>query len=676
MAIRTQIRLAQLTGSLNDGGSLVGTQIPYDVDSLQGSLDQAVTAIKKIHGSTSFANATAGTFYQHVIPSAPGSWDLGSADFEWGALYIGDDKKISLGLGQDWTVEWDNATSRTLIEGGEMKIAGNSGAQKLEFRDAANYINSPAASDMAVVAGADIELQAGTVVIVDSPLLHLEDDAAQLKVGSSDPWSATHAANELLVDATDHISFRATGNSIGSDAANQLDLKASTKVLATTALLQVSGDATILGNDLDFAAGNANVGASVGAANLTLGGATTLTIAAGDLQVNGNDIKSSTGATAITLQQGNVIIPGDLTVQGATTSIDTTNLEVEDKFIGLNFTSGSVQGGQGDVGIIMGQVAGGDNPTMMAMYFDQSESRFKFVNTTSAVTGSVIADGAFVDLEIADLWVGGGDIKNDTATALAISAGATPDVTVSNDLLLLDDNFIKFGTNTDVTIRYNETGGGTSADKFEVLQTVGEGMNFSVPAAKNMAFAVNSVPRLIVLDSGLQLDGATDAKIEAATGKDILLQGVASQDIRVDSEQLIKLVDGNKHASWTDAEGIPLSTNADSWSDFRTSFGQVSLMDAIVAAGGGVGTLQKRTVEVTGSGFPVAEQVPLALDLSNLSVVKAQEQVDVFVNGQLLASSSEVSGNGDYSLAAFGAATKATFTFALVQDDVVTATVR
>lgn len=64
--------------------------------------------------------------------------------------------------------------------------------------------------------------------------------------------------------------------------------------------LTLTGDLTVQGNDIDFVAGDANIGATVGANLLTLGGATTTTKVAGDLRVTGNDIQDSGNASAIT----------------------------------------------------------------------------------------------------------------------------------------------------------------------------------------------------------------------------------------------------------------------------------------------------------------------------------------------------------------------------------------
>ena len=58
------------------------------------------------------------------------------------------------------------------------------------------------------------------------------------------------------------------------------------------------------------------------------------------LTFNGTTFAVSTGFTATTT--GNVVIAGDLTVNGTTTTIDTSNLLVEDKFIILAHGSGSI----------------------------------------------------------------------------------------------------------------------------------------------------------------------------------------------------------------------------------------------------------------------------------------------------------------------------------------------
>lgn len=72
----------------------------------------------------------------------------------------------------------------------------------------------------------------------------------------------------------------------------------------------------------------------------------------------------------------NVIVTGDLTVNGTTTTLNTSNLEVEDKFIFLNAGSGSVAP-TGEGGII---VESGTADSGSAFYYDGNSSRWSLAD--------------------------------------------------------------------------------------------------------------------------------------------------------------------------------------------------------------------------------------------------------------------------------------------------------
>ena len=60
-----------------------------------------------------------------------------------GDLIIADDRKLHLGTNEDWSIEFDeDGTDEVRITGADMLILGNSGAQKLQFRDSGLYLNS------------------------------------------------------------------------------------------------------------------------------------------------------------------------------------------------------------------------------------------------------------------------------------------------------------------------------------------------------------------------------------------------------------------------------------------------------------------------------------------------------------------------------------------------------
>jgi len=145
----------------------------------------------------------------------------------------------------------------------------------------------------------------------------------------------------------------------------------------------VSGSAQILlGGDLSGTADSATVTAVQGVA-LTSGEATQLanidstTISStqwgylGVMDQNVRTTDSVTFATASVSQ--NLTVGGDLIVQGTTTELQVTNLNIEDQFILLN--SGSTGA---DTGIVFGGADGSANEGA-ALYFDNDASRLTYI---------------------------------------------------------------------------------------------------------------------------------------------------------------------------------------------------------------------------------------------------------------------------------------------------------
>jgi len=196
---------------------------------------------------------------------------------------------------------------------------------------------------------------------------NLDSDVDETKTlfGSLTMNSLTLGGGGLVVTAGD---LRVGGN----------DIRASDDTIALTLLgadVMVAGDLLVGGNDIKNSENQvALTFVGDGGVNVT-----------GDLLVGGNDIKSSVGDTAITLSGANVIIPGDLTVNGITTTINTTNLEIKDSVVGLGFASGTIQESAGDRGWI-GGIASDNN---VAFFWDNSATEFVAARTTNSATGSL-----------------------------------------------------------------------------------------------------------------------------------------------------------------------------------------------------------------------------------------------------------------------------------------------
>jgi len=84
---------------------------------------------------------------------------------------------------------------------------------------------------------------------------------------------------------------------------------------------------------------------------------------------------------------GNVSITGTLFVDGTTTTVNSTNLNIEDKFILLN--SGSAGGSPIEGGII---VESGSTGTGNAFYWDQTAARWSVKAGASAISGGLDAE--------------------------------------------------------------------------------------------------------------------------------------------------------------------------------------------------------------------------------------------------------------------------------------------
>lgn len=196
--------------------------------------------------------------------------------------------------------------------------------KKLYF---ANGTDVSAASDLAfpaTVYASDAAYIAANGPAVDGDF-YLNSTLKALRVYSSGAWRSTIMATDAA-DATKLFGVDLTSATSGTTATIKFDnttnktytfpdfegdvvLTVGSQTLDEKTLTNSTLDAPLVsGGSIDVdAAGPLAIGASVGANNLTLGGA------------------SST-----------VIVAGDLTVQGTTTTIETTNLEVEDKNITVN----------------------------------------------------------------------------------------------------------------------------------------------------------------------------------------------------------------------------------------------------------------------------------------------------------------------------------------------------
>ena len=465
MAIKTKIRATHLSATMPSDSESAGVSTALAVSDLGGILNHMGSAIKRIHGNTTWTAGAAGTFYQDLVVGGTtptltiGDGDAEDAklvinsagsDFQFGvdndenttlristsdfdgtaevaelsaatAAFVGDvtsaatiqpagdtaagdaaaigytaaEGIIITGQGStnDVTIKNDadaaviqiptgttqthlagslNAASAdivgdvvaaTFIPDGDT-AAGDGAAVGYTAAEGIIITGQGSTSDVTIKNDADatvLEIKTGTTqvdlagnLLVGGNVIKASDGGSTITMDTSDnvtiAGDLTVTGNDIKGSGGTVVTFSGTDTSLAADLTvlggkvtltngATVDSETSGKLKLTEDLVECSADLTVLGNDLDFAAGAANIGASVGNAALTLGGSNTT-----------------------------VTIPGNLDINGTTTTIDTTNMSIEDRIIGLGVSGSSGNYSNLNTGIVFGY--GNKTDTQPAMWYD------------------------------------------------------------------------------------------------------------------------------------------------------------------------------------------------------------------------------------------------------------------------------------------------------------------
>lgn len=355
---RTKVRASQVTGSLGThiADGIVDTQgnqtaanllaVTLPSGSLSGLLSETVSSIKRLHGGATFVNNAAGAFYQDIVitGSSPGARKL-----TIGAASAHDASLVFDGHEQDFYVGLDDTDNNLKIGLG----AAVGTTPNIELNSA----------DRDVKFFGDIEVAGGKVTLTNGSTIDSESAGTLLLTEDVVKVSANlEVAGHIVGDADEAKNiFAATTTS-----SNLITIGGGGKV-------KLGGDLQIVGTDIDVDGASAlTIGASVGANDITLG---------------------ASNAT--------VIIPGNLTVQGTTARVDTTNLIVKDPIVMLG--SGSIgQNQQGGIAI-----ASGSNTASNAMVFGRVANDVWGVGKKDVIDGTVttLADMTLTAIRAADLEI-------------------------------------------------------------------------------------------------------------------------------------------------------------------------------------------------------------------------------------------------------------------------------
>ena len=223
----------------------------------------------------------------------------------------------------------------------------------------------------------------------------------------SQPHSAS-ASNTLLLPSG------ANDSSAQALVAVDITQTLTNKTLTSPVIETVTGSTITLDSagDITLDAGGADV--TLKDDGTTFG---SLTNSSGELVVK----SGSTPTTAMTFSGANVTLAGNLTVNGTTTTVDTTNTTIKDSLLELN--SGATSNSN-DCGIVIERGSTGDNAIIM---WDESSDTFVVGTTTAtgASTGNLtVTDGAL------------------QAGSLDISGDVDVDGTLEADAMTLNDEAI------------------------------------------------------------------------------------------------------------------------------------------------------------------------------------------------------------------------------------------
>jgi len=318
-------------------------------------------------------------------------------------------------------------------------------ASDSKFIGAVASISTLAISKLDIDGGTDIG-----AAIVDADLLIIDDGA-----GGTNRKTTASRIKTYIADVTLTTAAQTNITSVGTLTALTVDNIAINGAnighTSDADSIAIASDGVVTMNQIPVFSAGINVSggtiagtlATAAQTNITsLGTLTTLTV--DNIVINGANIghTSDTDAIAIasdgdvTLSQ-NLVVTGDFTVNGTTTTVSTTNVKVSDTLIELNTGATS---NANDMGIIMERGSTGNNAIFM---FDESADEFTVGTTTATndATGNIsITAGTFTaatlkgNLVVAD----DGDVGSASATdAMQISSAGI--VTFKDDILLKDN---------------------------------------------------------------------------------------------------------------------------------------------------------------------------------------------------------------------------------------------
>jgi hypothetical protein len=548
--------------------------------------------------------------------------------------------------------------SRTQLRLGQ--ITGSFGTSAINDQIAAAATGSIATTDLQGVlshlAGAIKRIHGGDSFSQNSAgefevtLQPATDDGAALG-GASNNWSDLYLADGAVINLGDDQDVTLThvaDTGVLLNGASQIQLRDSAIFLNSSAdgTLDIEADTQI------------NLGTDTSGVAITIGHTTSeVTVA------------------------DNLTVTGDLTVNGATTTIDTTNLLVEDPIIVLNKNNSSANG-QGGIAIEQG---GSTNDLVFGRVANDTWG----VGTkdTSGGTVTTLADMTLATFRASKIEIdGANDTIDVTSSDLTAVASANFKVDAATDIILdadgadifFDDNGTRFGGISMLGGNSMLALSSSAGNSIALMSQAGSIILSNADGSNAGTFDLGTTNEVKLLDS-------TDRAriiLDAASGDGVTtLSGSVQLDNGADVGELI-FKEAAANGSNTITLDIPASVGTSYTITLPASNGSsgqvLKLADANgnLEFGDALGDLSKGVkiiaAQVSAGTAVNFNSVDAGDTISGLSTAGSQgKSLDVFVNGQLLVSGSETeraAGDRDYAISS---GTELKFAFNLEVDDVV-----
>jgi hypothetical protein len=193
---------------------------------------------------------------------------------------------------------------------------------------------------------------------------------------SGAPTANLHAATKAYVDGEISTVSSSVSTNTSNISTNTSNISTNASNISTNASDIATLQSNVSSNDSDISTLQSNV-----SSNDT--DISNLQTQAGSLASDGNSASFSGNISA-----ANATFSGNLTVNGTTTTVSTTNLDVADSLINLSKGAADSSNASNDGGFVIERGSSEDNA---ALYWDEGDDKFKVVTTSATAASSDIS---------------------------------------------------------------------------------------------------------------------------------------------------------------------------------------------------------------------------------------------------------------------------------------------